>query len=99
MAVIMIMEWEGVTPEQYEAVRKEVNWESNHAPGGQFHVAAFAAVQQSGPREGHDEHHQHAHDDGVATTEPHSHPHQHQPLHHIHAHTPDLHHRHSHAKR
>jgi hypothetical protein len=41
MAVVMIMEWEGVTPEQYEQARDLVNWEGDVPPGGMFHVAAF----------------------------------------------------------
>jgi hypothetical protein len=42
MAVAMIMEWEGITPEQYEAARKLVNWEGDVPSGGVFHVAAFS---------------------------------------------------------
>lgn len=42
MAVVMMMRWNGVTPEQYEEVRKLVDWEGNPAPGGLFHVAAFS---------------------------------------------------------
>jgi hypothetical protein len=42
MPVVMIMKWEGVTKEQYEAVRKEANWEGNRPKGGNFHVAAFS---------------------------------------------------------
>ena len=42
MAIMMIMEWEGVTPEQYEAVRKEANWEGNRPKGGNLHLASFA---------------------------------------------------------
>jgi len=41
MAVVMFMEWEGVTREQYEAVRKLVNWEGDAPAGGMFHVAAI----------------------------------------------------------
>ena len=41
MAVVMFMEWDGVTLEQYEAVRKLVNWEGNPPEGGMFHVAAI----------------------------------------------------------
>ena len=41
MAVVMLMEWDGVTLEQYEAVRKLVNWEGNTPEGGMFHVAAL----------------------------------------------------------
>lgn len=37
----MLMKWEGVTPEQYEAARKLVNWEGNVPDGAVFHVAAF----------------------------------------------------------
>lgn len=44
----------------------------------------------------HDVHHQHAHEDAVAATEPHAHPHLHAPLIHGHPHYPDLHHRHAH---
>ena len=40
MAVAMFMSWAGVTAEQYDAVRKLVNWEGDPAPGGLFHVAA-----------------------------------------------------------
>jgi hypothetical protein len=42
MAVVMIMEWPGVTPDQYEAVRKLVNWEGDQPSGGMLHVAAFS---------------------------------------------------------
>jgi hypothetical protein len=42
MAVVMIMEWPGITPDQYEAVRKLVNWEGDQPPGGMLHVAAFS---------------------------------------------------------
>jgi len=41
MAVVMIMEWDGVTLEQYEAARKLVNWEGDPPEGGMFHVAAL----------------------------------------------------------
>lgn len=40
MAVVMIMEWDGVTLEQYEQARHVVRWESEKPPGGIFHVAA-----------------------------------------------------------
>jgi hypothetical protein len=36
------MHWPEVSPEQYEAVRKEVNWEGEPADGGKFHLAWFA---------------------------------------------------------
>jgi hypothetical protein len=41
MAVAMMMRWDGVTPEQYEAVRKLVDWEGTPAAGGLFRVAGF----------------------------------------------------------
>ncbi len=41
MAVVIFMEWDGVTLEHYEALRKLVNWEGNPAEGGMFHVAAI----------------------------------------------------------
>ena len=40
MAVVMVMEWDGVTAEQYDAARELVNWEGNVPAGGMFHVAA-----------------------------------------------------------
>jgi hypothetical protein len=43
MAVVMQMTWAGVTPEQYDQVRKLVNWEGNVPGGAMFHVAAFNA--------------------------------------------------------
>jgi hypothetical protein len=41
MAVVMRMEWPGVTPEQYEAARKVVHWENDVPEGAIFHVAFF----------------------------------------------------------
>lgn len=41
MAVMMMMDWTGVTPAQYDAVRKIVNFEGDVPKGGLFHVAAF----------------------------------------------------------
>ncbi len=41
MAIVMRMHWSGVTPEQYEQVRREVDWESMPADGGRLHVAGF----------------------------------------------------------
>ena len=37
----MIMKWDGVTADQYEAIRKTINWEGNMPKGAVFHVAAF----------------------------------------------------------
>jgi hypothetical protein len=42
MAVVMLMKWDGVRPEQYEEARKVVNWEGDPADGAIFHVAAFS---------------------------------------------------------
>lgn len=41
MKTVMVMKWEGVTPEQYEKVRQSVNWEGNKPTGALFHVAGF----------------------------------------------------------
>ena len=38
---MMIMKWDGVSPDQYEQIRKDVNWEGNKAKGAIFHVASF----------------------------------------------------------
>jgi hypothetical protein len=40
MAVVMIMEWDGVSLEQYEQARGVVRWETDVPPGGLFHVAS-----------------------------------------------------------
>jgi len=41
MAVVMIMKWQGVTPDQYDRVRELVNWEGDVPSGAQFHVVSF----------------------------------------------------------
>jgi hypothetical protein len=41
MPIMMQMEWEGVTPAQYDAVRKHVDWEDNKPAGSMFHVVSF----------------------------------------------------------
>lgn len=38
----MFMEWNGVTAEQYEAVRAKVKWETDIPHGAIFHVAAVS---------------------------------------------------------
>jgi hypothetical protein len=38
--VMMVMEWDGVTLEQYERSREVVNFEGDPPRGGLFHVAA-----------------------------------------------------------
>ena len=40
MSVMIIMELDGVTMEDYDAVRKHVGWELDPPPGGICHVAA-----------------------------------------------------------
>ena len=35
------MKWAGITPDQYEQVRKIVKWETDIPKGGVFHVATF----------------------------------------------------------
>ena len=35
------MRWEGATPEQYDALRDEVKWDTDLAAGGVFHAASF----------------------------------------------------------
>ena len=42
MPIVMQMSWPEVTKEQYEAVRKDVNWEGKQPRGAKFHVAYFA---------------------------------------------------------
>jgi hypothetical protein len=40
--IMMTMQWDGLTVEEYERVRKDVNWEGNAPAGGLFHAASFA---------------------------------------------------------
>jgi hypothetical protein len=39
------MRWDGVTPDQYEEVRKIVDWEGQPAVGGVLHEAWFVDDQ------------------------------------------------------
>lgn len=41
MAVVMYMEWDGVTPEQCNATRGKVLWETNVPEGAILHVPCF----------------------------------------------------------
>jgi len=41
MPIVMNMKWAGVTPEQYENVRKASNYEVDVPKGAIYHVAAF----------------------------------------------------------
>ena len=43
MKTVMTMKWDGVTPDQYDKLRKVVNWEGNDPKGAVFHVAVFDA--------------------------------------------------------
>ncbi|MBI4492410.1 MAG: hypothetical protein HY690_06415 [Chloroflexi bacterium] len=40
--MVMDMVWRGVTPEQYDAARKLVDWEGDPPAGGIYHVASFS---------------------------------------------------------
>jgi hypothetical protein len=40
MAVLMVMRWPGVTLEQYDYARENVNWETEQPDGAIFHVSA-----------------------------------------------------------
>jgi len=41
MAVLVFVTGVGFTKEMYEKVRKEVDWEHKHPPGGVFHAASM----------------------------------------------------------
>jgi len=41
MKTVMQMKWDGITPDQYEKLKKVVNWEGNFPKGAIFHVAGF----------------------------------------------------------
>jgi hypothetical protein len=41
MASVMQMRWDGVTPDQYDALRPIVRWENDSPEGAIFHVAWF----------------------------------------------------------
>lgn len=40
MPFAVFMEWPGATKENYELLRKEVNWEGDRPKGGNLHLAA-----------------------------------------------------------
>jgi len=42
MPIVMRMSWPEVSREQYEAIRKDVNWEGVPPRGAKLHVAYFA---------------------------------------------------------
>ena len=41
MATVMHMQWSGITPDQYDALREKVGWEVVVADGGLLHIAGF----------------------------------------------------------
>jgi hypothetical protein len=41
MRIEVLMSWSGVTPAQYEQIRKSVNWEKDTPKGAVLHLAAF----------------------------------------------------------
>ena len=44
MRIAMFMQWDGFKPQQYEELRKTVNWEGNTPDGAVFHMAAFTTT-------------------------------------------------------
>lgn len=36
------MQWDGVTPDQYEVLRRTTDWEGNIPTGGILHVSSFS---------------------------------------------------------
>ena len=42
MATVMLMEWQGVTPEQYGRVMSNLGLDAKPPTGGLFHVAGFS---------------------------------------------------------
>jgi hypothetical protein len=40
--MMVLYRWDGVTPEQYDAVRAGVGWLNDPHPGGRVHIAAFS---------------------------------------------------------
>ncbi|MDE3058290.1 MAG: hypothetical protein KGJ59_10075 [Bacteroidota bacterium] len=41
MRIAMFLTWEGITPKQYNEVRKLVDWDNNIPAGGVLHIASF----------------------------------------------------------
>jgi hypothetical protein len=42
MPTVMVMHWAEATKDQYDAARKQVNWEGNVPAGAKYHVCWFA---------------------------------------------------------
>jgi hypothetical protein len=43
MSTVMLMEWAGITPDQYNQVMRALDLDKNPPSGGIFHVAGFTA--------------------------------------------------------
>ena len=41
MATVIMQKWEGLTPDQYDALREIVGWDRDIPPGMRLHVASF----------------------------------------------------------
>jgi hypothetical protein len=41
MSIVAYMNWDGATKAQYDAMRSEVNWETDLPAGGIYHIASF----------------------------------------------------------
>jgi hypothetical protein len=41
MATVMVLHWPGITKQDYENLRREVNWEGKVPAGAKYHVAWF----------------------------------------------------------
>jgi hypothetical protein len=41
MPAVIIQKWDGLTPDQYDALREIVRWDRETPPGMRFHVASF----------------------------------------------------------
>ena len=42
MAVVWLLEWDGITPEQYDELRRRTSWDTDVPDGLQHQVAAFS---------------------------------------------------------
>jgi len=41
MTTVIMQKWDGITPDQYDALREIVRWDSDVPAGMRFHVASF----------------------------------------------------------
>jgi hypothetical protein len=42
VAVVWLLEWDGITPEQYDELRRRTSWDTDLPDGLQHQVAAFS---------------------------------------------------------